>query len=481
MSIKKISLLELFLWLFIFVLLLTLLSPLVMGVKIKHDYPGILKRLSDTLNVDIKINKYDQGFFSSNLDLSLMIPGFAETIKFKEKIIHGPIYFGLLSQRKWPFATAVVQGKLDASTSQHAWLTKVFSNNDTLVYQAIISYLGEIDSQLYLPAINAHLQDEIGQIYINSAGIIINQHYSPVSQHVNAEINIAKLKFKSTLFSLITDSVNISFTGYKGGNALLIGDSIVSVSLLDFYSGVDQFAVKDLVLRSVSSEEGHLINTFNQLKVRELLTSNQKFGPLVFNLNINGINAESLKQLKLLQQENKSKLAQGVSTEQINKIARTKIISLLPNMIKQIDMNVSPLSIASELGQLQAKLDFKLDNISPDILENPMLLLTAINFDLDLTVDPLLLKQLVRWEFEKNVQGLLDLSIVKSDASSTPPKAPNVATSIQRMLDKNWLVSRDQGYFAKITMQKGELLVNNKLVSPFEKITTSKANVAVVQ
>jgi len=474
MSTKKISIVEIILWLIALILIILSLTPFMFGFKIKSDYALLVDDFSDLSQLEFKIVAYDQGFFSSIASVAVELPNMPEQFYFKEKIIHGPVYFGLLGQGKSPLVAAVVKGELDISASQKAMVRKIFGDKNPLVYQTVIDFSGNMDSQFYIPALNTSYKDETGTVHIQSAGVIMNQLYSVESGEMKGELKMPTFKIKSASNVLHAESINISFSGSMGGNDIMIGDSVVSMNLLDIDSGEEQFAVRDLVVHSVTSESAGLINSNTRINARELLASNQKFGPLLFDLSLNGINAEGLNKLQDVQAEVDDKLQQGVPPEQVNAMMAGQIMAIMPELIKQAEMIINPLSVSSELGKLEADLNFTLDGINEDTPADPMFLLGAISLDFNISIDDQLLRQFISWELENNLQSDVHLGSAKNKRiESKIPLDQRVSENIQGMLDENWLVMNEGVYLSKVSMHQGELLINDKPVDPMQQIMSS--------
>jgi len=481
MSTKRISITEIILWLFVFALIVISLTPFALGFKIKSDYALLINEFSEMSQVKIELTSYEQGVFSSDAILTVTLPNMPEHLQFKENIIHGPVYLGLISQGKSPFVAAVVKGQLDVSASQQELVQKIFSGNNPLVYQATIDFSGDLAAQLYMPSVNASFEDEFGPVHIQSAGAIMNQYYSSTTGLMKGDMQVPVFKIKSEVLDMNADSISMSFSGSMGGNDIMIGDSVVSMNLLNIDSGEDQFAVRDLVVRSVTSENAGLINSNSRVEARELLASNQMFGPLVLNMSVNGINAESLNQLQDIQAEVEEKLQEGLPAEQVNAMMTGQIMTIMPDLIKQAEIKVNPLSVNSELGKLEADLDFTLEGIDADTPADPMFLLGAISLELNFSIDEPLLKQFISWELESNQQTDISLGSDKNKKiESEIPLQQKVSENIQGMLDENWLVMNEGVYLSKISMHQGELIINEKPVDPMQQIMSSMGGGAPV-
>ncbi len=474
MSTKKISIVEIILWFTALILILLSLTPYALGFKIKSDYAAMVTEFSELTQADFKIIKYDQGFFSSTAVIALTLPDMPQQLQFKENIIHGPVYFGLLAQGRSPLVAAVVKGEMDIDPSQQKMVRKIFGSKNPLVYQTTIDFSGNLDSQFYVPSVNTHFEDESGTVYIQSSGVVMNQQYSMQTGMTQGELKMPAFKMKSELSSVHAESISMSFSGTMGGNEILIGDTVVSLNLLDIDSDEEQFAMRDLVVRSETSESAGLLNSGTRITVRELLASNQKFGPVVFDINLNGINAESLTKIQDIQTEVEEKLEEGMPPEQVNAMMMGQVMGVIPDLVKQAELKIDPLSVSSELGKLEADLNFTLDGINADTPADPMFLLGAISLDFNFSIDEQLLRQLIAWELKNNPPVDIPLGSEKNkNIESNIPVDQKVSENIKGMLDENWLILNEGVYLSKISMHEGALLINDKPVDPMQQIMSS--------
>ncbi len=477
MSIKKISIAEIILWLFALLLILLSLTPFAFGFKIKSEYAELVADFSELTDIDFKVIEYDQGFFSSAALIAVTMPDMPDQLLFKENIIHGPFYFGLIGQGKFPLVAAVIKGKMHIAASQKAMVSKIFGQKNPLVYQTIVDFSGNMDSQLYIPAVSTRFEDESGMTHIQSSGVIMNQQYSMESGMTKGEMKMPVFKMKSSMSSLNAESISISFSGSMGGNDIMVGDTVISMSLLDIDSEEEQFAVRDLVVRSITTETAGLINSNMRVNARELFASNQKFGPIVFNASVNGVNAESLNKLQNVQDEVEEKLRQGASVEQVNAMMTEQIMAIMPDLIKQAEIKIDPISVSSELGKLEADLNFTLDGINTDTPADPMFLLGAISLDFNVSIDEQLLKQIISWELENSQQSEMHTESDKNkQIESNVSLDQKVSENIQGMLDENWFIMNEGVYLSKVSMHQGELLINDKPVDPMQQIMSSMSD-----
>lgn len=471
MSTKRISLVEIFIWLFVVILLVLVISPFGLGFKIKNDYTLLSQKLSDMMQVDISIVEYDRGFFSSDVIVEMQFPGLPSSLQFKENIIHGPVYLGLVNQGKSPFVAAVVKGQLLPVEGFESVIDQFFPGQSAMVYQNIIDFAGNLSTEGYIPAVNAVLEQESATLEIKSTSVFMNSYYSAMDEKLTGENTLSKfsLAVEDKLFSL--SDLNISFSGKLGENNLLIGDSVLSLDKLNIESDIDQFSLSNFSVSSVTSEAGSLLNSQFRVDIQEMLLSNQKLGPIIFALSVNGLDAVSINKITELQRTIEEKIQQGVPQEQANAMLMGEMVALIPELFRQAVITIDPLSLHSELGKLEASVDLSVDGLDQNTPADPMFLLTAINLDMDMSADEALLKQLVDWQLTANADQLMATGNDRSrKAEASVSMSQKVDENLKGLIDENWLIYADGKYSSRITLQQGMMTINNKQVDPMAQI-----------
>jgi len=474
MRTKRVSVLEVSIWITLVIFTLLAFSPFIVGYKAKSDYANLINQLSKISNLDLQITNYSQGFFSSKATLALNLPSYSETLVFKEEIVHGPVYLGLISQDKSPFVAAVINGKLDVESAAFTKLTKLLSGNSPVFYQHLIGFNGNVDSQAYVPAIKTIINEGSESVNLESSGAIYTQFISSTDESVKGELTVPLFEIKDNNFAMILKDSVVSFSGKKGINQLMIGDSVISVGVLNIDSAHEQFAVKKLVVHSLSSEEGQMINSGAQISAREVLASNQKFGPVALNMSLNGLDVPSLLQIEKMKLSLDKQKSQGVEADKINSLMINQLAEIMPALIKKAKANINPLSVNSELGRLEADMEFKLIGLAEQMPIDPIVLLNAIKFDLNISIDEPLIRKLFAWHLEnidddKSSTALLG---VKSENSHLL-MSKKVDENLDALMQINWLVKDENVYLSKISMHQGELLVNDITVDALQQIISS--------
>jgi len=471
MSTRRVSALEVIIWITLFLFVLLAFSPYVIGYKAKSDYTNLINQMSKISQHDLHVSNYSQGFFSSQATVVLNLPQYPEPVLFKEEIVHGPVYLGLINQGKSPFIAAVIKGELDMEAAQLKTIKSILSGSGPVVYQHLISFNGNVDSQVYVPAINTLIQDGETTVHLESSGVIYTQFLSSADNSIKGEMTVPSFKVKEENFDMILKGSVVNFSGHKGSTQLMIGDSVASVDVINIDSAEEQFAVKKLIVHSITSEEGELINSGAQISAREVLVSNQKIGPVALNLSINGLNANSLLLLEKMIIDLDNQAAQGVPEEKINNLMTSQMMVIMPDLIKQAELNINPLSFNSELGRLEADMEFKLDRVEGDISTNPFGLFNAVNFHLNLSIDEPLIRKIIAWNLDNDTGSSKSSAI--HNTINHEQVAQKVDENLKALMDVNWLVKDEGVYLSKISMQNSELLINDTSVDALQQIMST--------
>ena len=470
MSVKKISPVEILIWIVVFLLLLLVVSPIGLGFKIKSDYGLMINNLSDIMQADVRVVSYNRGFFTSDALIEVSIPNAPIAIQFRENIIHGPLYLGLINQGKSPLAAAVVNGELVPNAEFRAQVNRLFAGQSPLKYQSIVDFAGNVASEAYVPPVDSVIEDDTGALAIQSSGMVMSSRYSMDNQVMSGESSLPALAISSDQGSMSMENMNLNFSARMGSNGLLMGDSNLSLSKLDVLSQDDQFAMHDLRISSVNSEVGQLVNSLVQMNAREIYASNERFGPATFNMAVNGINANSLKKIQDMQKDIQAKMEQGLPPEQINAMVAGQMIALVPDLIKQADVKIDPLKLESELGTLQTRLTFSVEGLDQNAPADPMFMMSALNLDLTFEVDAPLMRQLIIWYLDANAENVELAGDERARAAEKDISVDQkVNENLQGMIDENWLTLEDGVYSSHISLRQGQMQLNGTLVDPLQQ------------
>jgi uncharacterized protein YdgA (DUF945 family) len=466
MSTKRTSPLEIIIWLISILIIVVVASPFVLGFKIKDDYNNMINRFSHMMQVDMRISNYDRGFFSSAAVLEVLIPGTGVVLEFKENIVHGPLYLGLINQNKSPFVVAVANGEMLPVKGFESIFDQAFAGKAPVMYQNVIDFSGNLDIIEYVPPVNAVIEFDTGAVKINSSGMTVKSYYSAFEDKISGEGVVSSFDLSADDTKVDLKNVNFSYSGRMGQNDLLMGDSVLSFDKLEVNSESDQFVLNKFNASSMTTEAGVLINSQTRLNAREIYASNQRIGPVTFNIVIDGLNANAIKQIQAMQEEIEIKAQQGVPEEQINAMLAGQMIAIVPDLFKQTSLKIDPLSLESELGKLDAHMDFSVEGLDDTTPADPLFMLSAINLETDFNVDEALMRQLIKWQLPSN-----DMK----DTTTKQSIEQRVTDNLKDLLNESWLTFIDGKYKSKISLQQGQMLMNGKAVDPMEQIMSQMA------
>lgn len=469
MASKRISPAEALIWLLVVLLILAVISPIGMGFKIQNDYPSMVQRTAASMDMTAKVKSFSRGLYTSNAQVEITDPGSGNILLLNEHIIHGPIYMGLLFQGKSPLVAAVVKGKMDMQGELRK-AVKDLSNFDTLLgYQSIVDFNGDMDIDLYSPPINNVSTKDGEQVKLNTSGIVGHASFLAAEQKVVFSLSFPNLSYESVSEAAMVNDIQVDFSVSRGKTGILIGDSAIAFKGVNLDMNGKQFAMKDFALRTITSENGNLIGSVTQLRLRSMLADNAQIGPAQVTVDVQGLDAQALKQIQKAQEEINAKRQQGLPEAQINAMMAGKMMTLVPALFKQAKIVIDPFKIESELGKVDATLSFSVEGLDKNTPVDPAFIMSAINFDLNLSIDKPLLKKLIEIRLENEQKQLELTNVDKARKSEMAVPIPQKADeNIQGMLDENWLTPSADGYTLVMSMHQGKMELNGKPFNPMQ-------------
>ena len=465
MNVKRISAMEIALWFFACILFLLVASPFVLGFKIKNDYAAILHDVSNLVQADIQISSYERGFFSSNVVLDIALSGAPFKFQLKEKIIHGPIYLGLINQGKSPFVAAVATGELLTPVEFSTQVNQLFPEASPLVYQNVIDFSGGIVSESYIPAIETTIETDSGVIKVHSSGVTLLSNYSSQEGSLSGDIFWPVFSLAAEAEKMDIQGLNLNYSGSMGENNLLIGDSMLTLGLVDYHTNDDQLSVRSFNVQTMTNEQDKFLNSQLQMNAQEILASNVKLGPVSFNISINGLDASKLNEIQGIQKEMEQKLQQGMPAEQATVMFTGQMMALIPDLLKQSEIKVHPLRIESEIGSLTSDMTFSIEGLDGSAPADPLFIMNALNLDMNLQIDEGLLQQMIKWQLMSNEQMAAGDAATRK-AEQALPVDQKVSENIRGLLDEDWLIVEDGVYESNLSFHQGLMLLNGKTIDP---------------
>ena len=478
MSAKKFSLLEAFIWLIVLLLIMLLASPIAMGFLFKDTYHQMLDEVSESTQLNVTIISFDRGLYSSDVLLEVSAPDMPMNFQFREEIVHGPVYLGLINQGKMPFVMGVVKGEMIVPQQFQAQANTFFGGRPPLQYQQIVDFSNVARYQAYVPAINVQLPDESGLIQVSSSGLLMNGIFNLNDKTSSGDLNMPSFSISGQGGEANASDLKFNFSIRPGDTGLLMGDSNISLKRLEIQPpGKDQVALHDFRISGLNSEVGRLVNSSVRLQAREVYASNDRFGPITFVMTMNGLNADALLKIQAMQKDVAAKQQQGIPQEQINAMIAGEMMGLVPDLIKQADIKINPLKVESELGVMETTLSFSVEGLDSNAPADPFFLLGALNLDVDMNVDEALMKQIIEWQIQAD-DGRLASNGEPPAADAEKPMSDRVAGNLKQMQSGNWLRLEEGVYRTQLSMHQGQLVLNGTQVNPMQLMQQQQGGVS---
>ena len=448
MSVKRITLLEVSLWLVAILMLFLVLSPYAIGMLVRQDYPTMLQNVARSLQGRVLIEEYEQGYFKSTIRYQLFFSPQAR-FDFREDIIHGPLYLGLINQGRSPFVAAVVQGQ-SLATHVSAVLKPWFGGSG-FVYQNVMDYNGDTLIQAYLPANRQVLQYQQTPYQMSLSPMTAETFYRADKQRFSGEIKLPAVQLQSADAGIRGKKIELSFMLLAGQGDLLEGDGLLSLPYFEYQSSKEQVVLQNLIVQLQNVQQNGRYTLAMQLNTREAFASNERFGPLEINLSLFDLDKVGVSRY----------LSQG---HKMPDDLESSLSAFLPFFIKGAGVELHNFKLSSDLGNLQGRFLLSGDAGDSQASADPLALLNGMNLQLSFQADKALMEQMIAWQ--------LQMHEAESPQTVDPavPMSQKVADNLRGLVAENWLSFDRQTYRCQLDISQGQARLNQQPVDPLASI-----------
>lgn len=271
--------LEIVLAIFSFTLLLLTVLPYFYGFKIQSDYARLISSVSDNSGLVIEVVSYEKHWFSSNAELMIKDQDKQFLYKFKHKIIHGPVYLGLLLDGRSPLVSMVIKGMIQPAKIDQSFLSKILSANPVQL-NAYIGFNGVDEVVALLPAVS----QKVDGITFQVAAANLKMKYFSHENRFKGDITTPSILLYGRShveverfllnFDEVVDSHGVS------------GDIVLSFDALKFRLMQRSVNLKAISSRFKNSITDDLLNLEMDFNASKLNLFNEQVNSLSFGLNV---------------------------------------------------------------------------------------------------------------------------------------------------------------------------------------------------
>src|SRR3990167_533239 len=262
--------------------ILFLFLPFLTGILIQKKYPDLLAQFSSATGANIQMQSYHRGWFKSEATLQIIMPS-SLPMTIDQKIMHGPIaYAHTQSGSKLFFALAAIKNTVQ---SQH---TQLYSIS---IWKWNNTYTFTTQSDQFIA------QTPIGELSLSQFNSAVN--FSLITHHLVGKLDLQQLQLKPNNATQPTMHVQIfQFdSNIKNNHGLENGDikmNLGDFSLIALNNPATEMQDANFFFQQNQTNEITSMHTV--LNVEHLNTADEHLSHVHFDLALNNLNTQALKQ-----------------------------------------------------------------------------------------------------------------------------------------------------------------------------------------
>ncbi|MCF6214641.1 MAG: YdgA family protein [Emcibacter sp.] len=478
------------------VILIFAIMPYFIGNMAKKNVAELAEEISQIPGYSLKIQTYDQGWFSSRAVVSygfdehtLNILGASideqeeldkDVYDFLKKgfifdiaIAHGPVTF----QNGVNFALMSLSGTLQDIDHPEYYAIKENNNLISLLdIFASVSYLGNINFKASVPAFKADNASKIAEdeaskhVSINFKGMNFQGNINSAIDEYTASFNLSGLSFQTSDAGLSLEEISGHADGYKVNELLWLGKGSTKLGHINFSEPVKNIS---FLLNNITSEYNldkeneTALTMYLSAKVSDFTSQAIGLKNIIVDMNINHINLEAITDYaKSIQDSYQNLDGETPTAEQTaaniqNIAARTgeKILKSSPELI----INKLDFLMNDGFYKSKGKLSFdgtELENISQ--LSDPVALNKRLTITSHITFDTALAKAIATIGLKQQ------LTAGGVDMANMPPEQIDqminvqTTTALQTFINQGYLRQDGEEYTLDLELKDGVRLINGK-------------------
>ncbi len=451
----------------IVVILLVLLSPLVLGIVIEHEYKERIQTRQWLTGVEVQQLEYHRGWFHSTarlqlkvtnpsvlkINLWLGIPANVENTQFtiEQQIDHGPwLSLRTEDQHRFLVGAALITSRIHSA----------FGIINAI---SVIRFNGSLFHVINAP--NAYYNSADGGTHYSVIGAQAALTKSANGHDLTGKIHMDQLDLQTSAFQQSVENFQTDYTLSNRGLHLFLGKRKTAIDAVTWETSDHQERIRlqSLFLQTQSQAVNNKVDYYLHGIIHSVITDTSANGPQEIQLTIRGLDlatittfAQEIKQL------------QGSPSFRLEFTKYPQLVMDLLN--KGFQLELQKLNINTSYGELAANGHIQLAPAAQPP-HNFLELLNYLQVNLHIEISDSLLKNILQQIMVQKashpslsityVAKILLNHLIGMDNSATPEAV------IQQWLAKKWLipVNKDK-YQLDFEYKKQQAILNQTAVSP---------------
>lgn len=440
-------------------------APFWFGMQTEDAYRDMAQELSKNTGMAFEIRRYERGYLRSSVEGVITWPGLPADLSVTDEIAHGPFAIDRLLSGDLSFEPGL------AFISSRASFTpgKGASERDKalarqlppLTAQTVVSLAGDFEAKLDVPS-KKGAKDSGFQWRGLSGTVNVRQGGAQVVTDLKSGGLTASTPTGEVAFNQIR--FNSDHTGGRAG--YMFGTSTLHIGSIAFGPDIELAG-----LRFVTSAKpaGPNVDTTINYQIKELRANNATYGPGQLTLAVRKLDAAALRRFE---QQMNAISKRNLPQEQTSMMTAAETMKLVAALAKKApEVEVTKLSFTTPEGELSGNAKIVLDGSQLDLAQNMMLIVRALQGELELSIPPSMVKAILTPQIREDIEGYRragTLSTQEANKISPAVMAKIVEQVYPSYLSRNaftrLLAPTGSRYRFTASFRNGRLLINDQPV-----------------
>ena len=429
--------------------------PYWFGMQAETAYTEVMQRITKAKDGEVTVSQsgYVRGWFSSTADMTLTSASFPISITVSSRIHHGP--FPRIDEFQFEPMMALVKSHIGIP---------LFKDLPPINAQTSIAFDGASRTQV---ALAAHKIPWGGMEWKAVSGEIT---VSADRKKSKSNLQVPEISVTSPLGGKqVLTKLSIGVDEQEHASGVSLVDSTLSIDKIGAVGDKPFFEGLRVALKN-DIGSGNLLNIHFNADVRAIRDGDASQGPgqlamQIRKIDLGALNAYQTQMRDIKKQKN---------PEQTAMASMGKLMELLANLAKKApELELTKFSFKTGGGEITGLAKFVLDGSNLNLVENPMLLVAALQGDAEFKVPA----GVVKMRAEKAIHSQLDVYKLEGKISAAEAgklTTERVAAIVEQALPKEigktaesmQLVPDGPDYKFSLAFKQGQLTINDK---PFDK------------
>jgi uncharacterized protein YdgA (DUF945 family) len=438
--------------------------PFWLGMEAEKTYQTLLERASRSSGFQVKAKTYERGWFRSTAETLISYPGLPLEFTAAHKIDHGP--FPLKRWLQGEFSLTPIQARIESEIRVAATGQGAMAALPPLTTDLTIGLHGDGRLRIKLPPTHTKGADGVSFDWRGVAGDIDfdrewkqfrTELQSPgfavnTTADKSAEVSVSNITFRSNL--------------REGVAGYLFGDNALAIGQMNFQSPAAHVTMQEMEIAASTRAAGESVNMVLDYKIRAIDIATEHYGPSQVTVELRKLDVATLMKFR---NEMEAIHRKDLPPAQASLMTLGKSMELIGALAKKApELEITRMSFKTAQGELQGKGKLVLDGSKVNIAENPMLVLTALSGNFELSIPPGMVRQilapLILSDIESYRQaGSLSARERANLDPATMAKVVDQALPLylaQNPFTRNLVLEKDM-YKLRASIRRGQLLVND--------------------